>query len=49
MFDYNGHIHVYSPGAGEDSRLGTNCFHNIIFNILSICPFPASFDPQNIF
>ena len=27
MFEYYGHIHVYSPGAGADNPLGTNCFH----------------------
>ena len=33
MFEYNGHIHVYSPGAGADNPL------------LSICSYLASFLP----
>ena len=27
MFDYFGHIHVYSPGAGADNTLGPKYFH----------------------
>ena len=27
MFENNGHIHVYSPGAGADNPLGSNSFH----------------------
>ena len=38
-----GHVHVYS----QTTPLGQNFFINI--NILSICPFPASFAPQIIF
>ena len=30
MFDNNGYIHVYSPGAGTDNPLGSNCFINSI-------------------
>ena len=26
MFQYYGHIHVYSPGAGADNPLGPNYF-----------------------
>ena len=44
MFEYYGHIHVYNHGAGAGNPLGTNFDINI--NILSICPFPASFALQ---
>ena len=27
MFEYYGHIHVYSPGAGADNPPGAKCFH----------------------
>ena len=27
MFEYFGHVHVYSPRAGADKPLGTKCFH----------------------
>ena len=27
MFEYFGHMHVYSPRAGADKPLGTKCFH----------------------
>ena len=27
MFEYFGHIHVYSPGAGADNPLGPKYFH----------------------
>ena len=27
MFENNGHIHVFSPGAGADHLLGSNIFH----------------------
>ena len=27
MFENNCHIHVYSPRAGADNPLGSNCFH----------------------
>ena len=27
MFEYFGHIHVYSPGAGADNHLGPKYFH----------------------
>ena len=27
MFEYYGHIHVYSPGAGADNPLGPKYFH----------------------
>ena len=46
MFEYYGHIHVYSPGAGADKPLGTNCFHkHKIFcpfaHFLQILPFKS--------
>ena len=28
MFEYYGHTHVYSPGAGADNPLGPKYFHN---------------------
>ena len=27
MFEYYGHIHVYSPGAGVDNPPGAKIFH----------------------
>ena len=41
MFEYYGHTHVYSPGAGADNPLGEIIFINK--NLLSICSFLASF------
>ena len=43
----NGHIHVYSPGAGADNPLGSKIFINSI--IQSIYSFAASFSPLNNF
>ena len=40
-FENNGHVHVYSPGAGADNPLGSIFFKNI--NLLLIKPFAASF------
>ena len=45
MFEYYGHIHVYSSGTGADNPLGQ--FFFIIINLLSICILPASFPPFN--
>ena len=45
MFQYYGHIHVYSPEAGADNTWAKNIFLNI--NSLSICSFLASFLPFN--
>ena len=46
MFQYYGHIHVYSPGAGADNPpMAQNIFLNI--NLMSICSFLASFLPFN--
>ena len=42
MFEYYGHIHVYSPRAGADNLLGS-IFFSININFLSICILPASF------
>ena len=48
MFEYYGDIHVYiAPGQGQATPRGQKFFINI--NILSICPFPASFALQIIF
>ena len=41
MFEYYGHIHVYSHGAGADNPQGLKFSINI--NLLSICLFPVSF------
>ena len=45
MFEYFGHILVYSPGPGAANPQGQNIFINI--NLLSICSFLASFLPFN--
>ena len=29
MFEYYGHIYVYSPGEGADNPLGTNSFQKL--------------------
>ena len=34
LFENNGHVHVYSPGAGADNPIGSNFLQNI--NFLSI-------------
>ena len=47
MFENNGYVHVYSPGAGADNRLGSNVFINSI--IQSILSFAAEFSPLNDF
>ena len=49
MFEYYGHIHVYSPGAGADNPLGTNCFHkHKIFcpfaHFMQVLPFKSYFN-----
>ena len=41
VFEYYGHIHVYSPGAGADNPPGAKISVNI--NLLSICLFPVNF------
>ena len=47
MFENYGHIHDIAPGQGQATPWGQNFLINI--NILSICPFPASFALQIIF
>ena len=32
-FEYYGHIHVYSPGAGADNPLGPKYFHKHKFSV----------------
>ena len=34
MFEYFGHMHVYSPGAGTDNLLGPKYFHKHKFSVL---------------
>ena len=50
MFEYFGHIHVYSPGisptAGADNSLGPKHYHKHK-HFLSIYSFLASFLPLN--
>ena len=47
MFENNGYVHVYSPGAGADNPVGSNVFINSI--IKSILSFAARFPPLNDF
>ena len=44
MFEYYGHIHVHSPGAGADNRLGTNCFHKHKSSVHLVLPFKSYFN-----
>ena len=47
MFENNGHIHVYSPGARADNPLGSNFFQKYKSSInLVIC---CKFFPFNYF
>ena len=41
MFENNGHIHVYSPGAGADNPLGSKSFqkYKSSFNLVISCKF----------
>ena len=41
MFENNGHLHVFSPGAGADDPLGSNFFykHKSLFNLVISCKF----------
>ena len=32
MFENNGYIHVYSPGAGADNPLGSNFLLTLLFS-----------------
>ena len=44
MFENNSHVHVYSPGAGTDSPLGSMLFFSSKnITLLLICSFVASF------
>ena len=38
MFEYHGHIHVYSPGAGADNPLGPKYFHKHKFSVYLLIP-----------
>ena len=42
MFDYFGHIHVYSPGAGADNPLGPNYFHKHKSSVHLLIPSKCS-------
>ena len=41
IFENNGHMHVYSPGAGADNHLGLIYFHYqyYSFNTVLCCKF----------
>ena len=45
MFEYYGHIHVYSPRAGADNLLGSNVFHKHKFS--AHLHTPSKFLPFN--
>ena len=45
MFEYYGHTHVYSPGAGADNPLGTNFFHKHKYSVH--LPISCKFCPSN--
>ena len=45
MFEYYGHIHVYSPRAGADNLLGSNFFHKHKFSVH--LHTPSKFPPFN--
>ena len=47
MFENNGYVHVYSPGAGADNPLGSNFFINSIIQTKQ--SIAASFPPLNDF
>ena len=47
MFDYNGYIHVFSPGTGTDNPSDQTLFVNSI--ILSVWSFAARVPPLNDF
>ena len=38
MFEYFGHMHVYSPGAGTDKPLGPKYFHTHKSSVLLLIP-----------
>ena len=45
MFEYYGHIHVYSPGAGADNPLGEISFHQHKCSVH--LPISCKFCPSN--
>ena len=47
MFENNGHIHVYSPGAGADNPLGSKFFQKYKSSLNLV--IPASFSHLNFF
>ena len=47
MFENNGYVHVFSPGAGADNPLGSIFFINSIIQL--IYSSAASFPPLNDF
>ena len=48
MFEYYGHIHVYSPRAGADNPLRTNLFHKHKHAVnLPNLPISCKFGPSN--
>ena len=38
LFEYYGHIHVYSPGAGADNPLGPKYFRKHKFSVHLLIP-----------
>ena len=38
MFEYYGHTHVYSPGAGADNPLGRKYFHKHKSSVYLLIP-----------
>ena len=38
MFEYYGHTHVYSPGAGADNPLGPKYFHKHEYSVHLLIP-----------
>ena len=38
MFEYFGHIHVYSPGLGTDIRLGLKYYHKLKYSVHFLIP-----------
>ena len=51
MLESNGHIHVFSPGAGADNPLGSVCFSLTVFlvNIVHCCNFSPLNDFVTVF
>ena len=38
MFEYYGHTHIYSPGAGADNPLGPKYFHKHEYSVHLLIP-----------